>query len=83
MRAGDKFPEELRMRDILNEDKTEILLAIAPKFKNHPSLPSSIGIDGTSILFSPLVCSLGVILDQALTFKQDISNNSKTAYFKL
>ena len=33
MRAGDKFPEELRMRDILNEDKTEVLLAIPPKLK--------------------------------------------------
>ena len=59
-------------------------LPFHPNFKkNHPSLPSSICINGTNIPFSPLVRSLGVTFVQTVTFGQHISNICKTAYFKL
>ena len=32
----------------LNEDRTDILLALPSKFKSHPSLPGSIRINGTN-----------------------------------
>ena len=57
--------------------------AIPFKFKNHPPLPSSIYTSCTNTLFSSFVLSLGVTLNLTLTFRQHISNISKTAYFEL
>ena len=67
----------------LDEDKTEVLLAVPSKLHNIkniyiPSLPGSICIDGTNIPFSPLVHSLWVILDRTFTFRQYISYICKT-----
>eukprot|EP00745_Piridium_sociabile_P025212 TRINITY_DN39921_c0_g1_i18.p1 TRINITY_DN39921_c0_g1~~TRINITY_DN39921_c0_g1_i18.p1 ORF type:complete len:291 (-),score=25.65 TRINITY_DN39921_c0_g1_i18:34-906(-) len=67
----------------LNEDQTEIMLLVPSKLQNHPSLPSSICINGTDISFTPLVRNLGVMFDSTLSFKQQVSNVCKAAYIQL
>ena len=66
-----------------NEDKTELLLAILSRFRNHLQLPSSLCLNGTNISSSFLIRSLGVTLDPVLIFREHISNICKTAYFEL
>jgi hypothetical protein len=67
----------------LNDDKTELLLATPKKLQNHPSLPQSMQINNVDISFSPSVRSLGVILDQTLSFKQHVSSICRVAYLEL
>ena len=66
-----------------NEDKTELLLAILSRFRNHLQLPSSLCLNGTNISSSFLIRSLGVTLDPTLNFRHHISNICKTALFEL
>ena len=67
----------------LNDDKTEIMLVIPPSLKNDPSLPSKISIAGTDIQLSSQVRNLGVIFDETLCFKQQISTVCRNAYYEL
>ena len=67
----------------LNSDKTEVMLACPKKFVNHPSLPASLTVTDTIISFSPSVHSLGVTLDQTLSFQNHISNICKSSYLEL
>ena len=57
---------------LLNDDKTELMLASPKKFHKHPSLPPSMQINQVNVPFSPSVRSLGVVLDQTLSFKQHV-----------
>ena len=66
-----------------NDDKTELRLATPKKFHNHSSLPSPMQIDQVDISFSPSVCSLGVVLVQTLSFKQQVCNICRLAYLEL
>eukprot|EP00745_Piridium_sociabile_P025209 TRINITY_DN39921_c0_g1_i13.p1 TRINITY_DN39921_c0_g1~~TRINITY_DN39921_c0_g1_i13.p1 ORF type:complete len:259 (-),score=29.46 TRINITY_DN39921_c0_g1_i13:146-922(-) len=59
------------------------MLLVPSKLQNHPSLPSSICINGTDISFTPLVRNLGVMFDSTLSFKQQVSNVCKAAYIQL
>eukprot|EP00745_Piridium_sociabile_P040659 TRINITY_DN786_c0_g1_i8.p1 TRINITY_DN786_c0_g1~~TRINITY_DN786_c0_g1_i8.p1 ORF type:complete len:1132 (+),score=124.07 TRINITY_DN786_c0_g1_i8:119-3397(+) len=67
----------------LNDDKTELMLACPRKFLQHPSLPDSILINDTTVSSSSSVRSLGVILDQSLSFQKHISNVCKVTYLEL
>ena len=67
----------------LNDDKTELMLTTPKKFHIYPSLPPSMQINRVNICFSPSVHSLGVILDQTLSFKQHVLNICRVAYLKL
>ena len=67
----------------LNDDKTELMLACPKKLLQHPSLPDSVLINNIPVSFSSSVRSLGVILDQSLSFQQQISNICKVAYLEL
>ena len=67
----------------LNDDKTEFMLACPKKFLGHPSLPTSVNVNNTSVSFSLSVRSLGVTLDQNLSFQQHVSNICRSAYLEL
>ena len=67
----------------LNDDKPELVLATPREFHNHPSLPASMRINQVDISFSPSVRSLGVVLDQTLSFKKHVSRISTVAYLEL
>ena len=67
----------------LNDDKTKLMLATPEKFHNHPSLPPSMQINQVDISFSPSVRSLGVVLDQTWSFKQQVCNICRVAYLEL
>ena len=68
----------------LNNDKTELMFITPSKLSHHPSLPSTISINDSSVPVSLSVRSLGVILDQNLSFeKQAVSNICKIAYLEL
>ena len=69
----------------LNDDKTELMLATPKTFNNHPSLPPSVQINNyqVDISFSPSAHSLGVILYQALSFKQHVLSICRLAYLEL
>ena len=58
----------------LNDDKTELRLATPKKFHNRSSLPPALQSNQVDISFSPSVRSLGVVLDQTLSFKQHVLN---------
>ena len=91
--TNDSNYPRLHLRSkILGDPKQTPWMQIKQKFclqfhshkkKNHPPLPSFIYISCTNTPFSSLVPSLGVTLDLTLTFRQHISNISKTAYFEL
>ena len=61
----------------------QLMLACPNKLSNHPSLPVSLELNGISVSFSSSVRSLGVTLDQSLTFQQHISSVCKATYFEL
>ena len=67
----------------LNDDKTELMLACPKKLIKHPSLSVSLDLNGISVSFSPSVRSLGVTLDQSLTFQQHISSVCRATYLEL
>ena len=67
----------------LNDDKTELMFACPKKYLNHPSLPQSVMINNTPISVSPCVRSLGVFLDQNLSFHNQISHICKVTYLEL
>ena len=67
----------------LNDDKTEIMLACPKKLLKHPSIPDSVLINNTQVTLSSSVRSLGVTLDQTLSFQQHISHVCKVAYLEL
>ncbi|WP_419607217.1 reverse transcriptase domain-containing protein, partial [Thiolapillus sp.] len=64
----------------LNEGKTEALL-IDPQ--NSPNLPLSITIGQNDICFSRSVRNLGVIFDDKLSMKQQVSKICQSAYLEL
>ena len=63
-----------------NEGKTEALL-IDPE--NSPNLPLSITISENDICFSRSVQNLGVIFDDKLSMKQQVSKIFQSAYLEL
>jgi hypothetical protein len=65
----------------LNDDKTELMFVT--KQPNHPSLPSTVTINDCTVSVSTSVRSLGVILDQSLSFEKQVSNICKIAYLEL
>ena len=67
----------------LNDDQTELMLATPKMFHNHHSLPPSMQINQVDISFSPSVRSLGVVLVQTLSFKQQVCNICRLAYLEL
>ncbi len=66
---------------LLNSDKTEILL-IGPKNCTPNILDHNLQLDGCTVI-SSTVKNLGVILDSNLSFKNHISNVTKTAFVHL
>ncbi len=66
---------------LLNSDKTEILL-IGPKNSTQNLLDYNLQLVGCNFT-SSTVKNLGVILDSNLSFKNHISNVTKTAFFHL
>ena len=67
----------------LNDDKTELMLVCPKKYRSHPSIPDSLVLNNVPISFSSSVRSLGVTLDQSLTFEKHISNICRIAYLEL
>ena len=67
----------------LNDDKTELRLATPKKFHNRSSLPPALQSNQVDISFSPSVRSLGVVLDQTLSFKQHVLNICRVVYLEL
>ena len=67
----------------LNDVKTVLMLATLKKFHKHPSLPPSMQINQVNVPFSPSVRSLGVVLDQTLSFKQHVLSICRVAYLEL
>ena len=67
----------------LNDDKTELMFITPTRLTNHPSLPSSITINDSIVSVSSSVRSLGVVLDQNLSFEKQVSNICKIAYLEL
>ncbi|KAA0724041.1 putative RNA-directed DNA polymerase from transposon X-element [Triplophysa tibetana] len=67
---------------LLNSNKTEILL-IAPKTDKQNISDYSLQIEGCTVTSTNTVKDLGVILDGNLSFKNHISNITKTAFFHL
>ena len=59
------------------------MLATPKKFHNHPSLPPPMRINQVDISFSPSVRSLGVVLDQTLSFKQHVLSICRVACLEL
>ncbi len=66
---------------LLNSDKTEILL-IGPKNSTQKLLDYNLQLDGCHAP-SSTVQNLGVILDSNLSFENQISHFTKTAFFHL
>ena len=66
-----------------NDDKTELMLATPKKFHNHSFLPPSMQSNQVEIYFSLCVCSLGVVLDQTLPFKQHALSICRAACLEL
>ena len=67
----------------LNDEKTELIFVSSQRFVGHPSIPISISVNNTLVSVSSSVRSLGVFLDQSLSFEKQISNICKTAYLEL
>ena len=66
-----------------NDDETELMLVTPKMFHNHPSTPPSMQINQVDISFSPCVRSFSVVLDQTLSFKQQVLNICRVAYPEL
>ena len=64
----------------LNEGKTEALLSNP---QNSPNLPLSIKIGQNDICFSRSVLNPGVIFDDKLSMKQQVSKICQSAYMEL
>ncbi|XP_057187413.1 uncharacterized protein LOC130552818 [Triplophysa rosa] len=67
---------------LLNSNKTEILL-IRPKTREQNISDYNLQIEGCTVAPTNTVKHLGVILDSNLSFKNHISNVTKTAFFHL
>ncbi len=66
---------------LLNTNKTEILL-IGPKNSTQIILDHNLQLDGCTVT-SSTVKNLGVIIDSSLSFENQISHVTKTAFFIL
>ena len=64
----------------LNDDKTELMFVTKSTLL---PLPSTISVNDCPVSVSTSVRSLGVILDQSLSFENQFSNICKTAYLEL
>jgi len=65
----------------LNEDKTEALLIDCSR--SGSSLPTSLMIGQSSISFSPSAKSLGVIVDETLSMKEQVTKICQSAYWEI
>ena len=68
---------------ILNDNKTEPMLASSKRTKHLHNLPTSITMGNAQILFKQSVKNLGFTLDCHLTMNVHVSNISRTCYFEL
>ena len=67
----------------LNPDKTEMIQITSKHNQKSMSLPFPLDLNGTSIHLSSSVRSLGVTLDQNLSFQQHVSRTCQIYYFEL
>jgi hypothetical protein len=68
---------------LLNSDKSEILLMARGPNAAKFSSGSGINVDGSFIAYSLQLKSLGLTLDQELTFDQHVSNIVKSSNFNI
>ena len=66
----------------LNDDKTEVLVITSPFYKNKLNI-SQFSIDDTDIPISTNARNIGVIFDQQLSMKKQVSAICKSAHFQL
>lgn len=67
---------------MLNSDKTEVIVLGPERLRNQLS-SDIVNLDGITLASSTTVRSLGVIFDQDLSFKYQIKQISRTAFFHL
>ena len=67
----------------LNPDKTEMILVTSKRNQKSLSLPFSVDLNGTSSHLSSTVRSLGVTLNQNLSFQQHVSRTCQICYLEL
>ena len=67
----------------LNNDKTELIFIVSNKLLSTTTLPPSIQLENSLIQTSSTVRNLGVMLDQTLSFKIQISSVSRACYLEL
>ena len=67
----------------LNDSKTECLLVRPQRLSSQHSLPSSISVGQSDVLFAQSARNLGVTVDCHLTLSDHVQNTCKSAYIHL
>ena len=67
----------------LNDDKTEGMIVFSQRMSTSLSMPDSLTVDTSNVMFSQSVKTLGVMLDTYLTMKNQVINLVRTANFEL
>jgi hypothetical protein len=68
---------------LLNPDKSEVLLVARKANAEKFARGTGVCVAGSNIAFSVQLKSLGVMLDQSLSFDQHVSNIVKASYFNI
>jgi len=68
---------------LLNPDKSEVLLAAGRKQALKFAGGTSVSVAGSDIIFAVQLKSLGVVIDQTLSFDQHVKNVVKTSNFHI